>query len=219
MQTFLCAAVLFDLDGVLVDSTRSVDRQWRVWAQEVGVEPERVIEIAHGRRTIEVVRLLAPHLDANAEVVRIERREAADLEGVSVMPSSADLLSSIPPGRWCVVTSGTRYLAHSRLQHARLPIPGVLVSADDVTYGKPHPEPYLRGADMLGFRAADCLVIEDAPAGIEAAHAAGMKVIGLTSTYSLAELHQADAVIQSLASLSLRVDGASAAESLKIVLA
>jgi mannitol-1-/sugar-/sorbitol-6-phosphatase len=216
MQTFLCAAILFDLDGVLVDSTRSVDRQWRVWAQEVGVEPERVIEIAHGRRTIEVVRLLAPHLDANAEVVRIERREAADPEGVSVMPGSADLLSSIPPERWCVVTSGTRFLAHSRLQHARLPIPAVLVSADDVTQGKPHPEPYLRGADMLGFRAADCLVIEDAPAGIEAAQAAGMKAIGITSTYPLAELHRADAVIRSLGSLSLGRDGTSAAGSLRI---
>lgn len=208
MQTFLCAAILFDLDGVLVDSTRSVDRQWRLWAREVGIDPGRVIEIAHGRRTIEVVRLLAPHLDAEPEVVRIERREAADLEGVDVMPGSAELLLSIPSEKWCVVTSGTRYLAHSRLQHAGLPIPGVLVSADDVTQGKPHPEPYLLGAELLGFKPADCLVIEDAPAGIEAAHAAGMKAIGLTSTYSLAELYQADAVIQSLRSLSLSLDKA-----------
>ena len=208
MQTFLCAATLFDLDGVLVDSTRSVDRQWRLWAREVGIDPGRVIEIAHGRRTIEVVRLLAPHLDAEPEVVRIERREAADLEGVDVMPGSAELLLSIPSEKWCVVTSGTRYLAHSRLQHAGLPIPGVLVSADDVTQGKPHPEPYLLGAELLGFKPADCLVIEDAPAGIEAAHAAGMKAIGLTSTYSLAELYQADAVIQSLRSLSLSLDKA-----------
>ena len=208
MQTFLCAAILFDLDGVLVDSTRSVDRQWRLWAREVGIDPGRVIEIAHGRRTIEVVRLLAPHLDAEPEVVRIERREAADLEGVDVMPGSSELLLSIPSEKWCVVTSGTRYLAHSRLQHAGLPIPGVLVSADDVTQGKPHPEPYLLGAELLGFKPADCLVIEDAPAGIEAAHAAGMKAIGLTSTYSLAELYQADAVIQSLRSLSLSLDKA-----------
>lgn len=218
MQTFSCAAILFDLDGVLVDSTRSVDRQWRLWAREVGIEPERVIAIAHGRRTLEVVRLLAPHLDPEPEVVRIERREAADLEGVEVMPGSADLLSSIPQGKWCVVTSGTRYLAHSRLQHAQMPIPEVLVSADDVAQGKPHPEPYLRGAELLGFRPAECLVIEDAPAGIESAHAAGMKAIGLTSTYSLTELHQADAVIQSLTSLSLRLDGASVARSLRVSL-
>lgn len=216
MQTFSCAAILFDLDGVLVDSTRSVDRQWRLWAREVGIDPERVIEIAHGRRTIEVVRLLAPHLDAQPEVVRIERREAGDLEGVQVMPGSADLLSSIPDGRWCVVTSGTRYLAHSRLQHARLPIPEVLISADDVTQGKPHPEPYLKGAELLGFTPADCLVIEDAPAGIEAAHAAGMKAIGLTSTYSLPELHKADAVIQNLRNLSLSQDGAPVATRLRV---
>lgn len=218
MQSFACSAILFDLDGVLVDSTRSVDRQWRLWAREVGVDPEQVIDIAHGRRTVEVVRLLAPHLDPEPEVVRIERREAADLEGVEVMPGAADLLRSIPDGNWCVVTSGTRYLAHSRLQHARLAIPKVLVSADDVEKGKPHPEPYLRGAELLGLNPADCLVIEDAPAGIAAAHAAAMKAIGLTSTYSLAELQEADAVIQSLTNLSLSVDNTSAPRSLRIVL-
>jgi mannitol-1-/sugar-/sorbitol-6-phosphatase len=218
MQRFSCSAILFDLDGVLVDSTRSVDRQWRLWAREIGIDPERVIEIAHGRRTVEVVNLLAPHLNAEPEVVRIERREAADLEGVEVMPGSADLLSCIPEGHWCVVTSGTRYLAHSRLQHARLPIPRVLVSADDVKQGKPHPEPYLRGAELLGFNPAGCLVIEDAPAGIEAAHAAGMKAIGLTSTYSLTELRQADAVINSLKTLSVSVDGISRDAKLKVSL-
>jgi len=218
MQTFSCAAILFDLDGVLVDSTRSVDRQWRIWAREVGVEPDRVIEIAHGRRTVEVVRLLAPHLDAEPEVVRIERREAADLDGVEVMAGSHALLSSIPEGSWCVVTSGTRYLAHSRLQHARLPVPKVLVSADDVNRGKPHPEPYLKGAELLGFNPADCLVIEDAPAGIEAAHAAGMKAIGLTSTYSIAQLQQADAVIGSLNSIGVKLDGTSPGAKLRISL-
>jgi mannitol-1-/sugar-/sorbitol-6-phosphatase len=198
MQIFLCSAILFDLDGVLVDSTRSVARQWRLWAQENGVDPEKVLQIAHGRRTVEVVRLLAPHLPAEEEVRRLEHREASDTEGVTVMPGAGDLVRSVPDGRWGVVTSGTRYLATSRLQLGNLPIPQVLVSADEVVKGKPDPEPFLKGAEMLGVNAEECLVIEDAPAGIRAAHAAGMKVIALPSTYPVSELGEADAVVQGL---------------------
>src|SRR5690349_337159 len=126
MQTFSCLAILFDLDGVLMDSTGSVTRQWSLWAREQKIDPQVVVEIAHGVRTIEVVRRLAPHLDAEAEVKRLEKREADDQEGVSVMPGAADLLKSIPQGRWCVVTSGTRYLATARLRLGQLPIPEVL---------------------------------------------------------------------------------------------
>jgi sugar-phosphatase len=204
MKTFECAAILFDLDGVLVDSTGSVTRQWRRWAEEHSLDPQRVVEIAHGVRTIEIVRKLAPHLDAETETVRLEKREADDHEGVSVMPGAADLLKAIPEGRWCVVTSGTRYLATSRLKLANLPTPRVLVSADDVSRGKPDPEPYRTGAKRLGMNPTECLVIEDAPAGIRAAHAGGMKAIGITSTYPASALHEADAVIQKLAQIKLR---------------
>lgn len=197
MQTFRCAAVLFDLDGVLVDSTRSVERQWRLWAQEHGQDPKEILEMAHGRRTIEVIRWLAPHLDIEAEVRRVEKREAEDTDGVDVMPGAAALIAAIPESRWAVVTSGTTHLATARLRHAKLPIPKVLVSADEVTEGKPHPEPYLLGARLLGFPPGECLVIEDAPAGIEAAHGAGMKAIGLTSTFSASEL-KADLIVRDL---------------------
>jgi sugar-phosphatase len=156
------------------------------------------VEIAHGVRTIEVVHLLAPHLDAEAEVKKIEQREASDTEGVVVMPGAAELLKSVPDDRWCVVTSGTRYLATSRLRLANLPIPRVLVSAEDVKNGKPDPEPYRKGARLLRMTPADCLVIEDAPAGIRSAHAGGMKVIALTSTYSASELKEADEVVDAL---------------------
>ena len=196
MKTFDCAAILFDLDGVLVDSTGSVTRQWRRWAERTKSDPERVVEIAHGVRTIEIVRRLAPHLDAEAETLRLEKREADDHEGVSVMPGAAELLKAIPEGRWCVVTSGTRYLATARLQLGNLPMPQVLVSADDVSKGKPDPEPYLMGAKLLGVNPTECLVIEDAPAGIRAAHAGGMKAIGITSTYPAPALQEADAVVR-----------------------
>lgn len=210
MKTFDCAAILVDLDGVLVDSTRSVTRQWSRWAEENNIDPQKVVEIAHGVRTIEIVRQLAPHLDAAAEVIKIEKREADDQQGVAVMPGAAELLKAIPEGRWCVVTSGTRYLATARLKLANLPTPKVLVSANDVSKGKPDPEPYLMGARLLGMNPAECLVIEDAPAGIRAAHAGGMKAIAITSTYPATDLQAADTVVRNLAQIKVRNTGGSA---------
>jgi len=196
MTTFSCSAILFDLDGVLCDSTRQVDREWREWAARKGVDGDAVMAIAHGVRTIEVIRRVAPHLDAQAEAAAIENHEAHDQTGVVVMPGAPELVRSIPDGRWGVVTSGSRLLAQNRLRHCGLPVPEVLVTSDDVTNGKPHPEPYLMGAERLGFRPEECLVIEDAPAGIQSARAGGMKVIGMASTYDAAKLAEADAVVQ-----------------------
>jgi len=208
MPTFSCAAVLFDLDGVLVDSTRAVDREWREWAQRKGVDGDAIMAIAHGVRTVEVIRRVAPHLNAELEASAIENHEAGDQRGVTVMPGAADLLRQIPEGRWGVVTSGSRLLATNRLRYCGLPVPKVLVTSDDVIHGKPHPEPYLKGAAQLGFPPTDCLVIEDAPAGIESARAAGMTVIGITSTYAAAKLTDADAVIGRLAEVRIDSDGA-----------
>jgi len=204
---FHCAAILFDLDGVLVDSTRSVERQWRIWARELGLDEEKAVTVAHGVRAIETIREVAPHLDAEAEVRKLEGREAADYDGVTVMPGAADLIRAIPDGRWCVVTSGTRRLAVSRLRLAGIRPPMVMITADDVSNGKPHPEPYLKGANLLGVNPVECLVIEDAPAGIKAAHAGGMKVIALTSTYPASALSEADVVVQRLQQVQVALDG------------
>jgi mannitol-1-/sugar-/sorbitol-6-phosphatase len=207
MPTFTCSAILFDLDGVLVDSTRSVERQWRIWAAEHNVDLDQLLEVTHGRRTSETIQLIARHLDSQYEVDRIEGREAADTEGVTVMPGAKQLVRSIPDGRWGVVTSGTRLLATARLELAGISIPGVLVTAEDVASGKPHPEPYQSGACLLGAKPEDCIVIEDAPAGIQSARAAGARVIALASTYPASELNSANAVIESLTAIRLRVDG------------
>jgi mannitol-1-/sugar-/sorbitol-6-phosphatase len=206
MTTFRCSAILFDLDGVLIDSTGSVDRQWRAWARKKGIDAEKVIAIAHGVRAIEVMRMVAPHLDAEAEVRALEKREAADRNGVAVMPGAVDLVRKIPKDRWGVVTSGTRHLASERLQLAGIPVPRAMITADDVANGKPHPEPYVKGAKLLGANPAECLVIEDAPAGIRSAHAAGMKVVGFASTYSREKLSEANAVVSSFAQLSVLVE-------------
>jgi sugar-phosphatase len=163
--------------------------------------------IAHGVRTVEVIRRVAPHLDAEAEAAAIESHEAIDHRGVVVMPGAVDLVKSIPDRRWGVVTSGTRPLATNRLQYCGLPVPEVLVTSDDVTNGKPHPEPYLKGAERLGLRPAECLVIEDAPAGIQSARAGGLKVIGLASTYREGKLVEADAVVEKLARVHISVNG------------
>ncbi|MGC2367914.1 MAG: HAD-IA family hydrolase, partial [Candidatus Sulfotelmatobacter sp.] len=146
MSKFRCAAILFDLDGVLVDSTGSVDRQWRAWAREQGIDEDSVIAIAHGVRSVEVIRAVAPHLDAQVEARRLENREASD-RGIVVMPGAIDLIRSIPENKWGVVTSGARHLASARLKLAGVPAPKVMVTADDVVNGKPHPEPYLKGAE------------------------------------------------------------------------
>ena len=204
MPNFSCSAILFDLDGVLVDSTGAVDREWRDWGRRKGVDGDAIMAIAHGVRTIEVIRRVAPHLDAEVEAAAIESHEAGDQTGVVVMPGALELVKSIPEGRWGVVTSGSRLLAANRLLYCGLPVPEVLVTSDDVTHGKPHPEPYLKGAEGLGFAAAECVVIEDAPAGIAAARAAGMKVIGLASTYKAEKLSEADVVVKDFRELSVK---------------
>jgi len=207
MSTFSCAAILFDLDGVLCDSTRQVDREWREWAARKGVDGDAVMAIAHGVRTSEVIRHVAPHLDAAAEAAAIEDHEAHDQTGVVVMPGALDLVKTIPSGRWGVVTSGSRLLATNRLRHCGLPVPKVLVTSDDVTHGKPHPEPYLQGAERIGVAPAECLVIEDAPAGIQSARAGGMMVIGMASTYGAEKLREANAVVQRLVRIRVNSDG------------
>jgi sugar-phosphatase len=207
MTTFYCSAILFDLDGVLVDSTGSVGRQWRIWARERGIDEEKVIAIAHGVRAVEVIRTVAPHLDAEKEVRSLEAREADDRDGVAVMPGAVELVRAIPRGCWCVVTSGSRHLASARLRLAGIPVPEVMVTADDVVTGKPHPEPYLKGAALLGVDPKECLVIEDAPAGIRSAHAGGMKVIALASTYKESAIGEADTVVDKLAQINVRANG------------
>lgn len=208
MTTFSCSAILFDLDGVLIDSTRSVDRQWRIWARQRGIDEEKVIAIAHGVRAIEVIRAVAPHLDAAAELRELESREADDRVDVAVMPGAIGLVNAIPDGRWGVVTSGTRDLASARLRLGGLRVPNVLVTAEDVANGKPHPEPYLRGAKLLAVEPEECLVIEDAPAGIRSARGGGMKVIALASTYPASKLGEADAVALKLNRIQIALNGA-----------
>jgi mannitol-1-/sugar-/sorbitol-6-phosphatase len=203
VRSFRCRAILFDLDGVLVDSAECVEKTWREWARRHHLDPDRVIALAHGRRAIETVRLIAPELSADAELAELAASEATTAEGVYEIIGARELLERLPASGWGVVTSGIRSVAEFRLRYTRLPLPTVMVCADEITRGKPDPEGYLTAAARLGRAAADCVVIEDTPAGIESAHAAGMRVVAITTTYPLERLTGADAVVERLTDLTV----------------
>jgi sugar-phosphatase len=191
-------AVLFDLDGVLADSTDMVASVWRTWARERGLDAEEVVSVAHGRPTRELIGKLTPHLSSEEEARTIERIEVESNSAIKAIRGAVELLAGLPQQSWAVVTSGTGTLARSRLEAIGADSPPVLVTADDVGRGKPDPEGYLRAAAALGAEADECVVIEDSPAGVDAARAAGMTVIAVTTTYPGAELARADAIVDTL---------------------
>ena len=206
MRQLVCDAVLFDLDGVLIDSTGCVTRHWTEWAGRHGLDIAAVMRIAHGLRPVDIMRLVAPHLDIEQEVERFTAAEVADTEGIVVIDGAAELLAALPEDAWAVVTSGSAQLATSRLRHAGLPVPATLVTADDVQRGKPAPDPYLLGAARLGVPVDRCVAVEDAPAGIQAARAAGMRVIGVAATHSPEELCRSTVVVERLSALCVTAD-------------
>jgi sugar-phosphatase len=179
-------AILSDLDGVLVDSHASIMRAWRWWGAAHGVESEAIEGVQHGRPSGEVIAALAPRLDAVAESRAIDLRQADDVDGVIALPGAHDLFAGTDPV--AIVTSCTVPLATARLRAAGLAVPEVLVTPERLSRGKPDPEGYLLAARELGAAPADCIVLEDAPAGVEAGRAAGMHVVGITTTHDPAEL-------------------------------
>jgi sugar-phosphatase len=206
MRRLECRAILFDLDGVLVDSTGYVEEQWRRWAAAKGLPVEPFLKVCHGRRAVETIRLAAPHLDAEAEVAAFQPDGTAWSPAIHPVEGALELLRNLPKASWAVATSGPRADAEGRIRQAGLPLPGVLICAEDVAHGKPSPDVYLMAAAGLAVAPEDCVVIEDAPPGVEAARAAGMRVIALTTTHPPEEL-PADLRTRSLAGVHLgRVD-------------
>ena len=205
MTQIQCRALLFDMDGVLIDSTPAVARVWRNWAIAHGFDPDEVVKRAHGRPSIVTLSEYLPDADHVAENRMVERAEMEDLEGVVPLPGSRELLVSLPVERWTIVTSSTRPLAEVRLKAAGLSIPPKMVTSSDVVNGKPHPEPYLKAAAMLGFQASACIVVEDVPAGIRAGKSAGARVIACRTTVQESDLRAAGAdwVVRGCAELSL----------------
>jgi sugar-phosphatase len=202
MTGWRCAAILFDLDGVLVDSRHCIEGIWRKWAAGKGLDPEPFIRIAHGRRISETLRRVAPQLDIAAEVAALDRMEEQETAGVVPVPGVEGLLRAIPSGRWAIVTSGSRRVATLRLGVVSLPIPEVFITAEAVTAGKPAPDGYLAAATRLGVAPADCVVVEDSPPGVAAGKAAGMRVIGVLTTHQRHDLEGADIRLPALSHLT-----------------
>ena len=188
MTTVSAEALLFDLDGVLINSIPAVERVWSRWAAARGFDVQEVLHRAHVRPSIETLRYLLPDADHEAENRIVEQAEIEDVEGVVPLPGVKDLLLALPPERWAIVTSCTRPLAEVRIRAAGLPRPALFITANDISQGKPHPEPYLKGAAGLGFPPQECIVVEDALAGIASGRAAGSRVIALTTQASIADL-------------------------------
>jgi sugar-phosphatase len=200
-----CRGILFDLDGVLVDSTPAVARVWTLWAKKHGFVPDEVVRQAHGRPSLTTIRELLPNADHQAENREVERGEIEDTDGVIPLPGAVEILRALPQGRWAIATSCTRRLAEVRIRAAGLPFPEHLITSTDVQRGKPDPEPYIKAAQILGLATADCIVVEDAPAGIRAGNAAGARVLALRTTAPDQELTQSGAtwIINDLASMRL----------------
>ena len=212
-----CDAILFDMDGTLVDSRALVERMWLRWAERRGVSPDAILAVAHGRRTLETMQIVAPQFATPEEAARLdaeEEEEAREHGGETAVPGAAALLKALPADRWAIVTSAVADIARRRVAGVGLPVPHVLVGAADVTMGKPDPEGYLRAARALGFEAAHCLVVEDTPAGVQAGRAAGARVVGMLTTDPT--LGDCVALVSNLRSIDVAVANASGALQLRL---
>ena len=197
--------ILFDMDGVLVSSIGSVERCWRRWAAHYGVLDAANYEVPHGVRAVDFMKALVPGVDLVEGLRLIEDMELNDISDLKVLPGAGELLRSLPLGRWAIVSSATRRLLVGRLQAAGLPVPELIIAGDTVERGKPHPEPYRRGAELIHAHPSTCLVVEDAPSGVQAGVGAGCAVLGVEGTHAPSELLAAGArwVVRSLESVQV----------------
>jgi len=195
-------ALIFDLDGVLVDSTPVVERHWKRWAQKHDLNFEKVLKTAHGRRAVDTITKLRPSLDAKKEAEELALNESTDTQGLQIYEGAKSLLTSLPAGVWAIATSGTKRTAQTRLNFAELPVPNVLITAENVSHGKPDPEIYTLAASRLKAESERCIVVEDSPAGVKAAKKAGMYAVALSTTHDADQLKHADVILPTIAYLS-----------------
>jgi sugar-phosphatase len=201
-----CRAILSDLDGTLIDSATCVDYAWETWARHHNLDINQIKKSAHGMRTADSLKLLVPHLDLNTEIQNLEDLECSCTIDLAAIAGAPEFLSSLAPGHWAIVTSGSKRLANHRLGYVGLPRPTVFVTADDVTSGKPDPHCYLLAAKGLGVAPVQCIVLEDSPAGIKAGKAAGAIVIAIGVSSVNHDISDADFVVHDLTNLKVESD-------------
>jgi len=200
-----CKGILFDMDGILISSLASVERSWTKWANMRGVDPAYALGLIHGRRAIESVAMLRPDLDPEKELMLIEDFELADGQGITVLPGVKELIATIPPDRWTVVTSATERLARLRLAASGFKVPERMVTAETVNEGKPNPAPYLAGAALLAFAPEECVVFEDSASGVAAGCAAGCIVVATTFSHEAEHLECANYLVRDLSGMKASV--------------
>lgn len=203
-STLTCQAILFDLDGTLIDSTDRIDRLWRWWAERHGVPFEQLDGKIHGRPAVESFHLIDPSLPIEQAIEELEAEEIGDMHDVHIIPGARELLARLDPTRWAIVTSGSPRVAHARIDYTGLPMPRVLITAGEIKRGKPAPDGYLLGARRLGFDPADCVVVEDTPVGVQAGQAAGMRVIAIAYSHPAQDLAAADMLVRDISDLDIR---------------
>jgi mannitol-1-/sugar-/sorbitol-6-phosphatase len=201
----LCKGILFDMDGIMISSLASVERSWTKWANLRGVDPAYVLGIIHGRRAIESVAMLRPDLEPEEELALIEEIELADGEGITVLPGVKELIASLPPNRWTVVTSATERLARLRLAASGFILPERMVTAETVNEGKPNPAPFLAGAAVLGVAPEECVVFEDSASGVAAGCAAGCVVVATTFSHEAEHLDCPNYLVRDLTGVTASV--------------
>lgn len=201
-----CQGVLFDMDGILISSLESVERSWTKWAESRGVDTVKAMSILHGRRAIDTIGILRPDLDPEEELKFLEDIEVQDNEDLTVLPGVPELLKALPHDRWTIVTSATERLARVRLAAGGIPVPEQLVTADHVTRGKPHPEPFQAGAALLGFRPEECVVFEDSASGAQAGRTAGCIVVATLFSHPVESLEAAHYVVNDVTGVTVDRD-------------
>ena len=200
-----CKAVLFDLDGTLIDSRQSIDIAYKAWCDFHGMDFKEVLNRIHGRRTVDSVKMLLPDKDLQTEINRLEELECASVDGLVELSGAKKLINDLGSNHWAIVTSGSRRLATHRLTHCGMKIPTVFITAEDVVNGKPDPEGYKKAADLLGVSYADCVVFEDAPAGINAARAAGMRSVSFPTTHEVESLKGSTHCVANLEKVHIKI--------------
>lgn len=201
MPQLECEAIIFDMDGVLVDSEVLNEKHWKLWAEDKDVSLEYIMSIHHGVPAEQTISTVAPHLDAQAEAKWFEQNLSNDMDGLLAFEGVEEMLEQLPKDVWAIGTSAPRIIAFNRMNYLKLPIPPIVVTIDDVKEGKPAPDPYLKAALGLGKDPKHCVVIEDAPAGIKAARTAGARVLAIPSTNKASALTEADGIVARFADL------------------
>ena len=202
---FEVQAIVFDIDGTLVDSTPAVERSWRTWCGIFGVDADALLSVSHGRRSADTIALFLPADRVDEAVKVLDEIELRDLDGILPLPNAAHLTALLPEGRWALVTSGNRGLMRERISAGGIPIPEVMITSEDVERGKPDPQGYRRAAELLGFDPATCLVVEDAPPGVDAGVAAGSVVLAVGTSHPLEALPGAHAYAADLSHVEVSV--------------